>query len=207
MAKKILVAFALLTLAYCGTATKGTAGDCALCYCVGTTPYCIPYATDYGWGSCRICKSCPLVPEDCPGSGSSVTGAKSLGSGCQVASLAQGLHVSFPPTKSQLGSRQALRTSGIDGQADGARGFIISNVLFASPAFQAGLRPGDRIVAVNGRDAALLPYKELMEAVDASPHVLLSVIGVGESRVRSYNLAAEEITSVSQRLLDSRGKL
>ncbi|MGE0540394.1 MAG: S41 family peptidase [Dehalococcoidia bacterium] len=71
------------------------------------------------------------------------------------------------------------------GQTDGAQGLTIREVYAGSPADQAGLRAGDRIIRVNGSDVAGRTQLEVSEQIrgDAGTSVNLTVLdAVGQQR-------------------------
>jgi carboxyl-terminal processing protease len=77
----------------------------------------------------------------------------------------------------------------------GERGPVITTVFDGSPAKQAGLKPGDIIVTVDGKptkDAALDTSVARIKGADGS-HVLLGVQPKGGGPVKSYNLVRRRI--------------
>lgn len=75
------------------------------------------------------------------------------------------------------------RSKGACEEGKNSEGILITKVVEESPAFKAGLNPGDRIVSFNGkpiRNSAQL--RRLVSATGAGSHILLSVTHRGDDK-------------------------
>ena len=92
----------------------------------------------------------------------------------RVMSLLGAVVLSFVTTCAQGQDRAALGISMSDQSGDNGAGALVTNVSVASPAAQAGLVPGDRIVAIDGQSVS--SYNDVQRIVSASaPGSRLSV--------------------------------
>jgi serine protease Do len=75
------------------------------------------------------------------------------------------------------------RGSGLCEKGETQEGVLIKKVVEESPAFKAGLNPGDRIVSFNGKPIeSSAQLRRLISATGVGSHVLLSVIRQGEDK-------------------------
>jgi predicted metalloprotease with PDZ domain len=86
----------------------------------------------------------------------------------------------------------------------GKGGLIIEKVTSDGPGDRFGLREGDRILAINGRDmshASILDYKRLLDQMRSTPRLVFTVNRSGTIEIRSVrpaHLSKEKIEQAVQ---------
>jgi C-terminal processing protease CtpA/Prc len=88
-----------------------------------------------------------------------------------------------------------------------SNGLVVQKLLFASPAFEAGLRPGDRIMRINNADTTRMSYKRAIRALDRSGQTRVSIVVLRDGEEKNYTLSAESITLPSDRIQNRRSEL
>jgi C-terminal processing protease CtpA/Prc len=82
----------------------------------------------------------------------------------------------------------------------GSNGVLINKVLFASPAFEAGMRAGDLIVAIGGRDTKGMSYREVRGLLDDAKQRRVSIFAMTAEGAKTYRLKPETLTALSDRI-------
>ena len=167
-----------------------TADACILCIvpCPGGGT-CISRPRSNGWSSCDLACQCPTPQQDC-----TVGAPRPLGS--QVSCS----NDFFSPKRQLLASEEL--TFGLS-VIKTHSGTIILNVLRGSAAFRAGLRPGDKIIEINGAYVSRLSYGEITRLIAASAGLPISIVVKGTAKNR-YSLFPETVSAVNARILESR---
>jgi serine protease Do len=81
-----------------------------------------------------------------------------------------------------------------------SEGILIAKVVEESPAFEAGLKPGDKIVGFNGKPiGSSTQLRKLISATEVGSHILLSVIQQGEKRKSNVLLKTVEHDGLGMR--------
>ncbi|HXE73806.1 MAG TPA: S41 family peptidase [Candidatus Nitrosotenuis sp.] len=111
-------------------------------------------------------------------------------------------------TASDLAAEEALRQkgtlAGIGVELAWRQGLVVVSTLEGSPARQAGLRPGDRIAAVDGRSLRGLSFYQAGSLLSGPPGSLvrLTVVRQGQTLKASLRRQTLHLPPVAQRLLD-----
>lgn len=164
------IAFALLAIVAVILCVPSS-GAAAFCKCC--LPPCGPstcYGCDSGWVVCGSCYTC-------------------TGRGCVIAA---------PADVSEASTTRGMSV-GID-LAVRQGGTFINKALFASPAFEAGLRGGDQILEINGRDAKGISYREARRLLEEAKQGSVTLLVVTGQRVRTYVLHPESMLALSGRI-------
>ena len=143
-----------------------------------------------GWQDCSQC-TCPVPSQNCFPASASATAGVLQDCGGHALALARAARVPII----------LPRTLGVDPLV-GFRAATVEKVLFASPAFQAGLRRGDQILMVNGTSVAGMSYKQIVRVLDEPPRVKLIVARGAE--VLEFSLSSENLVLLSERIRDRR---
>ncbi len=86
-----------------------------------------------------------------------------------------------------------------------SEGVLIKRIVEESPAFRAGLNPGDRIVSFNGKPIeSSAQFRRLVSATGVGSHVLLSVIHPGDDRKANVVIKTAEHNGLGMRRCPGR---
>lgn len=176
---------------FLSSAVSPSAYGCILCLApCPNTGLCTSQPRSSGWSSCDVACQCPTPQEDC-----GVGISKPLGA--QVS-----CPVDFFPMKRLSINEEPTLGLVI---AKIRKGTVVENILTGSNAFYQGLRPGDRVLSINGTDVAQLSFARIARLLDGSSHSSVSIV-VGTKK-RTYFLSPETLSSINARILAPRSKV
>lgn len=88
----------------------------------------------------------------------------------------------------EAGTPDIYDRSGLWLTADGGEGFAVADVVPASPASKAGIRAGERVLAIDGTQAVALGLAALRERLKAAPGTVLTLTVAGKAGTRQVAL-------------------
>jgi hypothetical protein len=182
----------LVILIACGLSIFAQeASACIFCFTNCVDPGQCFHTRGNGWTDCDVSCQCPTPQQDCIQTGGSPSaGVPVCGPTYLVVSV-----------DSRSGQPNHLpATVGIDVEVLPTDVFI-RTVLPGSPAFRTGLRPGDRVVSIQGKEARNLSYREIIRALDGTSKVELTIQRNGSTK--TFALSPESLASVSERIRSS----
>lgn len=139
-----------------------------------------------GYSSCDIACGCPVQNLDCF---VTVAGQAAMVKPC-----------SETPNVAQRSSLRPETTLGLT-VTKHSTVVTVQNVLRGSPAFLAGVRVGDRIVEIDGKNVSGMPYGQVSSTLDGSDRHDVSLV-LHRHGNRAYTLSPRTVTAINNSIAE-----
>lgn len=181
-----------LSLVFLVLCAVNPAHACFACFPRCLPEECVNIGWNSGWSSCSVCMT-GCINENC-----FITVPQKTSSGAVQVSCATPAAI-YAPIRPLAGA-ELPGTIGVDVRVLSTDDVLIDRVLRGSPAYLAGLRPGDRLNSINEARAASIPYSRI---VKMNPGESVRVTVTRKGQALKYDMVAVRLDQLNARTMSA----